>query len=729
MAASGGALLLRRVLIVACLVVIVIQVAGLVFLTRAGQVKPRDVPVLIAGPAVVAEPLAGEANALPGAPFRAGWIDDEDAARAAVRDGGAVAVLMVQLTGTEDVLLINPLGDRALNDAVVDQAREAEKARGRTIVVDHEVRARAADGDGAAGVRRFVLLCALLGAGYVLVISFANGPIPASLRLGVVRVAGLGAVSLAGATLLQLLPATSLTGDSLVVIGLGAGYAFVTGLLALSFESLAGLAGLAAAAASYVLFAVPLVSGISPYLLPPPWPTVWEWLPTGAAEVAVAHVSYLDPGGIQRPVLVLAGVAVSAIVLLLAARAMRGSASPDPACADGSATTDRPPARHWRLRVLGLVAPLLLVLGLVVWMLPQDPVGATVVPSTASETRCINQLQPADNVADLNREIAAAQGAPEFLGADVGATVQLQDGRFLVVFGDTLRSASFTSPRMVRNSMMLWDTDCVSVVLPPGQGALIPDRGDGVGYWPMSLAVAHQPGYDLVLVSAQRVKVTGGGSFDFANVGSALAVFVVPAAGTPQLVAFEDIGKDDADTGRPQWGAALAGAHGWLYLYGTAHPADQGIVGFSLQVARVRPLDVLEHDAWQYWDGARWQADPEQAVELIPADGGVSQTLSVFHQGGRWYALSKLGGDLSNDIAFWTAPGPTGPFTATGAVAQAPADAEAGDVTYMPLAHPELLRRKGSIVASYSRNNLDYDKVVADPSLYRPRFLRLPLPD
>ena len=46
----------------------------------------------------------------------------------------------------------------------------------------------------------------------------------------------------------------------------------------------------------------------------------------------------------------------------------------------------------------------------------------------------------------------------------------------------------------------------------------------------------------------------------------------------------------------------------------------------------------------------------------------------------------------------------------------------------MPLAHPELMARPGSMVISYSRNNLDFDAVVADPSLYRPRFLRVPLP-
>ena len=47
----------------------------------------------------------------------------------------------------------------------------------------------------------------------------------------------------------------------------------------------------------------------------------------------------------------------------------------------------------------------------------------------------------------------------------------------------------------------------------------------------------------------------------------------------------------------------------------------------------------------------------------------------------------------------------------------------------MPLAHPTLLSKKHTMVVSYSRNQTDFDAVKKDPSLYRPRFLRVPLPD
>jgi hypothetical protein len=47
----------------------------------------------------------------------------------------------------------------------------------------------------------------------------------------------------------------------------------------------------------------------------------------------------------------------------------------------------------------------------------------------------------------------------------------------------------------------------------------------------------------------------------------------------------------------------------------------------------------------------------------------------------------------------------------------------------MPLAHPDLLPEPGTVVVGYSENNVDPGRVVDDPRRYRPRFLRVPLPD
>ncbi len=384
---------------------------------------------------------------------------------------------------------------------------------------------------------------------------------------------------------------------------------------------------------------------------------------------------------------------------------------------------------HWRARVVAAVVPLAALMVVTIAVLPSDVAQARALPSRASETEC-TQAETPTSVADLNDFSATADGSPAFQGADVGADVLLQDGRRLWVFGDTLRSADFDGPEFVRNSMLVETGDCVAVVLPHDHGALIPDRYDDVGYWPMSIGRIERPGYDLVAVASQRVESSGSGAFSFANLGPAVAVFVVQRGETPQLIAQQDLGPDSDDKSRPMWGAAMAvDDEGWLYLYGTANPEREGVFGFSLSVARVHPDDVLDQSKWRYWNGTEWARSESAATELIPAEGGVSQTLSVFHQNGRWYALSKRNDFLGSDLMFWTAPGPTGPFTPTDPVAEIPSDAESGELRYMPLAHPTLLSKKHTMVVSYSRNQTDFDAVKKDPSLYRPRFLRVPLPD
>ena len=108
--------------------------------------------------------------------------------------------------------------------------------------------------------------------------------------------------------------------------------------------------------------------------------------------------------------------------------------------------------------------------------------------------------------------------------------------------------------------------------------------------------------------------------------------------------------------------------------------------------------------------------------------GGVSQILSVFERDGSWYAVSKRDEFLGKDLVIWKAPSPTGPFTPSAPLAEIPSDPKGGVIRYMPLAHPGLLARPGKILVSYSRNVADLDKLAKDPTLYRPRFLEVPLP-
>lgn len=390
---------------------------------------------------------------------------------------------------------------------------------------------------------------------------------------------------------------------------------------------------------------------------------------------------------------------------------------------------------RWRWRVAASVAPAVAVLVGVTLLVPEGP-GVSDAPRVvgASETECL-PTGGLETVAALDRFASRVRGNPEFQGGDVGASVELQDGRQLFLFGDTLRGEEFDGQRFVRNSMLVFSPVCAQAVLPADHGAIVPDRADGVGYWPMSVARVERPGYDLVGVATQRVRANGdtsAGVFAFDILGPAVAVFVVPRGGVPQLIEQRDVGPDAVDTDRPVWGAAAAVVDDRVYLYGTARPGDEaasGVSGFSLRVARVDVDDLLDVEAWRYWDGSRWQSDPDAADVLIPARGGVSQTLSVFEQDGRWFALSKRDEVLGTDLTVWTAPGPTGPFTASPALAEIPSDAVTGTLRYLPLAHPDLLPSPGTVVVSYSQNDTRFEDVLADPTRYRPRFLRVRLPE
>lgn len=379
---------------------------------------------------------------------------------------------------------------------------------------------------------------------------------------------------------------------------------------------------------------------------------------------------------------------------------------------------------RWRLQVVAVVAPVAALLLGASYLVPgRSSPGAAPLVAGASQTRCL-PTGPIRDVADLNRFATTVRGGRDFAGGDVGASVALQDGRQLYLFGDTVRAGG----GFVRNSMLVFAPGCAQVVLPAGRGAIIPDRSDGVAYWPMSVARVARPGYDLVGVSVQRIHPTGSGMFDFEALGPGAALFVVPRGGVPQLLGVHDFGPDSPDTTRPVWGAATLVEGEWVYLYGTARPPQATLDGFSLRVARVRVDDLLDPARWRYWDGARWSRDAGSARPLLAPGQGVSQTLSVLHRGRRWYAVSKRGEFLGSDLTVWTAAAPTGPFGGATVVARIPSDASTGTLRYLPLAHPDLLPKPGSVVVGYSENNTDITAVMDDPRRYRPRFLRVPLP-
>lgn len=299
----------------------------------------------------------------------------------------------------------------------------------------------------------------------------------------------------------------------------------------------------------------------------------------------------------------------------------------------------------------------------------------------------------------------------------------------LMAFGDPILETSSLDAggareTTVRNALLALTADRACLVLGPQGAAFVPNRRDGIGYWPTSLVPIDDGSIAMFL---QRVAEAGDG--DFINLGPSIAELRITDDGLPFVEEVIDIGVDEASRQRIGWGAASwRSEDGYVYVYGTANPERDLVFGWSLHVARARPDQLVDIESWEYWNGDGWSTEEGNATAVIPAVGGVEQTLSVFHDAGTWYAVSKRDGYLGSDVVIRSAPSPTGPFTAGEVVASRPSYPEAGILRYAALAHPALFPEPGSMVISVSRNSSDPDAVAADPTLYRPEFFRVPLP-
>ena len=346
----------------------------------------------------------------------------------------------------------------------------------------------------------------------------------------------------------------------------------------------------------------------------------------------------------------------------------------------------------------------------------------------AADTQTLTNCEAVTPYADLDELGAALASAPSIhgiVGADVATDVRLASDDLLVAFGDTLLDPQIARDSSVRNSLLAFSTDRTCLVLGPEGAAFVPDRPDGVGYWPTSLVEVAPTG--AVALFLQRVRETSDG--EFVNLGPSIAEIAINSDGLPQLIRVLDIGADEPSRQRIGWGAASwRGDDGLVYVYGTANPETELVFGWSLHLARVRPEQIFDATAWEFWTPRGWDARATDATALIPAEGGVSQTLSVFSREGRWYAVSKRDDYLGSDVVIWSAAEPTGPFVASEPVAQRPSDVDAGIVRYAVLAHPTLYPQDGTLVVSVSQNTTDPDALAIDPTLYRPEFFRVPLP-
>ena len=332
-------------------------------------------------------------------------------------------------------------------------------------------------------------------------------------------------------------------------------------------------------------------------------------------------------------------------------------------------------------------------------------------------------LEP--TVAQLNSVVAEAD-LPYWQAADIGASARLSDGRLVWIFGDTLRRTG-VAPGMVANSMLITSGLCLSQLLPTARGPVIPDVEPGLVRWPMSVVVVPEGEVDRIVVFTGRIRRGSGDDvWGFRYLGSDAVSFTVAPGGAPQLDGILPLTPDVDSAHQVNWGSASMVFGGHISVYGTELPGGVAF-GRSLRVGRSALADPTDRRRWEFWDGGRWQPDPLAATPVIPADGGVSQTLSVDEVDGSVVAVSKKDGDLGSTVATWVSSSPVGPWTRSAAL-EAPFLTGTDEFAYAPLAHPEISLASGNLLVSISRNTTDLARLRQDPTIGRPRFAEVPHP-
>lgn len=281
------------------------------FAWPAATAAPKDVPIVVAGPAQAVGPVSGAlSQAMPGA-FQVSAVGDRAQAESAVRDQRAYGAIVVGPTGAE--VLVTSARSPVVAQLLTQVGAKLGAAQQVAVTTTDVVPLPPSDPRGAGLVAG--LLPIVLGG----LACAAAGTMLLRQRIWRVVTAGIFAV-VGGFVLAALLQGWlgSLTGSLLANAGV-----LTLGIAAVSFsvlglETLLGARGLGLGAALVMLFGNALSAASSaPELLPTGWGALGQLLPPGAVNSALRSVAFFDGAGAARPLLVLAIWALVGLVLTL----------------------------------------------------------------------------------------------------------------------------------------------------------------------------------------------------------------------------------------------------------------------------------------------------------------------------------------------------------------------------------------------------------------------------
>jgi hypothetical protein len=348
--------------------------------------------------------------------------------------------------------------------------------------------------------------------------------------------------------------------------------------------------------------------------------------------------------------------------------------------------------------------------------------------------------QPEIHVEALSHYDALFARQSGWTGADGAYTVPLSNNRILWLFGDTwlgdIHNNAHVNATIVNNTVALQRgrlQDGAAVNFYFGRTADGKPRtfirpADGRGWLWIYHGVMIREHLYLFMVQIERTEKPPGAGFRI--IGTWLG----------DLKNFNDPPEQWQITqSRIPWGrfsssaATLFGSwvlkqDQWLYIYGTTEDVIDGFHHKYMILARAPASGLANFDQWEFFAKGKWSADFTGAERLC---AGVANEYSVSHLAavGKYIVVYSDSSDTKNIVARF-APNPWGPWDDPLPFYQCPeARWNKTIVCYAAKGHPDLSEAPDELIVTYIANSTDWDTMVSDARLYRPRFIRLRIRD
>ena len=257
-------------------------------------------------------------------------------------------------------------------------------------------------------------------------------------------------------------------------------------------------------------------------------------------------------------------------------------------------------------------------------------------------------------------------------------------------------------------------------------------------YWLLDGCMISPPGGGkkllVFLMHMGRKKEGGDGVFNFRMLGGALAVISNPLDAPSQWKISHAVnphsrrsGTDDISwaTALYHSGSAGPGEPGMLYIYGI-----RDVKGLNKQVvlARAPASRADDFSTWRFFTGKGWSRKSPDAVKITDQAVNEHTVENISYMGKSRLVLVESQPVFGRHVLVRTAEKPEGPWSELKKVFLV-TNLEKGKhkrFTYAGKGHAHL-SAPGKLLISYVINSHNFWDMVGDASIYRPRFIEVPL--